>query len=485
MTLVLVVGLLIGLNAASYVKVEKTRDSELTPDRSTFNAGPTGTRALYDFLHESGYPVMRWRESPDTLLDVAGSKPATLIIVGETVAPISNDEAATLLRWVRRGGRLVIIDRTPDRRLLPAAGQWTVSSHVSQYPFDVDPNDFEQMTAGVKTISPIQPTPLSREVNSILPSRFATSLQVSVTPKSSAKPKPSPPRKGLFGQRHEDQESEEPTASDSPLESDEDEETPPPPPRRSGGGYGPVDDSAVPSISTAPVVHFAGEGGALLVDYPQGKGRLVVLADPYIVANNGLSRADNLQLAINIVGSNGGLIAFDEFHQGHATTHNALIQYFAGTPVVAISLQLGLLALLIIWSRGRRFARALPLPHVDRRSSLEFVASMAELQQRARAYDLALENIYGRVRRVLVRQAGVGNNSPRTEIAKRVASRSHVPPGELESLMRNCEDVINGAPTSSRRSLDLARRLRRIEAALGLRMRAREEKQATGMKTDL
>ena len=103
---------------------------------------------------------------------------------------------------------------------------------------------------------------------------------------------------------------------------------------------------------------------------------------------------------------------------------------------------------------------------------------MAELQQRAHAYDLALENIYARVRRVLVRHAGANNHSPRVEIARRVAARSSLKEQELESLMRNCEDVINGAPTNARRSLDLARRLRNIEAALGLRMRAREAKQA-------
>jgi len=35
-----------------------------------------------------------------------------------------------------------------------------------------------------------------------------------------------------------------------------------------------------------------------------------------------------------------------------------------------------------------QFARPLPLPRVDRRSTLEFVASMAELQERAQAFDL-------------------------------------------------------------------------------------------------
>src|SRR5205807_8740398 len=153
-----------------------------------------------------------------------------------------------------------------------------------------------------------------------------------------------------------------------------------------------------------------------LLDYAYGKGSVVILSDPFIVANNGVGRADNLLLGTNVVAGRGGLIAFDEFHQGRATTHNALFQYFAGTPVLAICAQLGLIGLAIVWSRGTRFARPLPLPQVDRRSSLEFVASMAELQQRAKAHDLALENIYTRVRRVLVRYAGLSQTASRAQI---------------------------------------------------------------------
>jgi len=231
-------------------------------------------------------------------------------------------------------------------------------------------------------------------------------------------------------------------------------------------------------VSPAPVVHFEEERGALLVDYPHGQGRIVLLSDPFIVANNGVSRADNLQLAINVVAGYGGLVAFDEFHQGHAATHNALIQYFQGTPVIALCGQLALIGLAIVWSRGRRFARPLPLPQIDRRSSLEFVASMAELQQRAKAHDLALENIYGRVRRSLVRHAGLNNSSPRAEIAARVAARSGLSRPELESLMRKCEETINGAPTNGKETLRLVRRLRQIESRLGLGTRARDARQA-------
>src|SRR5207237_1984697 len=139
----------------------------------------------------------------------------------------------------------------------------------------------------------------------------------------------------------------------------------------------------------------------------------------------------------------GGVIAFDEFHQGRGSTHNALIRYFDGTPVLALCAQLMLIAVAIVWSRGTRFGRPLPLPQVDRRSSLEFVASMAELQQRAKAHDLALENIYTRVRRVLVRYAGLSQTASRAQIATRVAARAHLNQTQLESLMRNCEETIN------------------------------------------
>jgi hypothetical protein len=145
-----------------------------------------------------------------------------------------------------------------------------------------------------------------------------------------------------------------------------------------------------------------------------------------------------------------------------------------------------LIVLVVLWTRGRRFARPLPIERVDRRSSLEFVASMAELQQRARAYDLAIENIYTRLRRVLVRYAGLSHNSPRSEIAARVAARSEKLNGaQLEALMHECEEVINGTPLDKRKSLELVRRLREVERALGLRMRSRATRQASeGLKTD-
>jgi hypothetical protein len=454
-TIVVALAVLIAINSAAYVTEEEQPDSELSPNRSSYNARATGTRALYDFLSESGYKVMRWREAPERLLGTEGQRVKTFVIIGNTPVAVEEKEAESLLLWVERGGRLVIIDRRVENHLLPPSEEWTITTELLNYPFGVDPAKPEQMTEGVKLLRPIQPTLLTHDVESVMPSKFFSAIKFSAASKDAKK------------KTGEEQASgSDEGGYDEPLPADE------------SGANSPnnAGNSATPA-SPAPVVHLTSSNAtALLVDYPHGEGRIVVLSDPFIVANGGIGLNDNLQLAINLLVSD-GMIAFDEFHQGRGTTRNAFASYFAGTPVLAICGQIVLLILLMIWTRGRRFARPLPLPRVDRRSSLEFVASMAELQQRSRAFDLAIENIYSRTRRVLARYAGVDYNSPRSEIAARVASRSTLNAHQLETLMRQSEEAINGGPISERQTIHLVKRLREVEGALGLRMRSREVKQ--------
>jgi hypothetical protein len=457
-TIVLAVGILIVINSVAYVTEEEKQDSELAPNRSTYNSGVTGTRALHDFLNESGYAVMRWREPPERLLGLTGEKVQTFVIIGRPRVSIDAEEAKSLLLWVERGGRMVIIDRRPEDFLLPRSGEWKVTTEMLEFPVAFDPAQSEQMTGGVKPVQPAQPTLLTRQVETVMPSRFFSAIKFFALSKEDQKKadQESSKNEGVNG------DEEFPAGFDEPPDSDNAKVTT----TNSGAG-----------VSPAPVVHLATSKAPLLVDYYHGKGRIILLSDPFIVANVGIGLKDNLQLAINLLSNSDGLIAFDEFHQGHGATHNAFVGYFAGTPVLAIFGQIILLILLMVWTRGRRFARALPLPQIDRRSSLEFVASMAELQQRARAYDLAIENIYSRTRRVLARYAGVDYNSPRKVIAERIASRSTINAHQLETLMRQSEEAINGSEISERQSIQLVKRLREVETTLGLRMRSREVKQ--------
>jgi hypothetical protein len=445
-TVVVIIGLLVILNSIARLKKEKDQDFETTPNRSTYHSGPTGLRALHDFLNESGYKVIRWREASRKLMGDSGKLVTTFVVVGQTQIPLSDDDGNSLRDWVAAGGRLVLIDRKLHN-LAPESMGWTISASPLEMPtIEVDPASSSQMTNGVTALQPVQPTVLTSSVQSVLPSRFAARLRV-VPPGEEVSSDDSSPPAGI----QSGHDAEEPGDQLAPAST---------------------------TFSASPVVHIADSKGALLVDFSYGLGRVVILSDPYIVTNSGIKLNDNLQLAINTIAGRDGVIAFDEYHQGRGITENAFAAYFAGTPVLALAAQIFLLVLVILWTNARRFGRPLPLPQVDRRSSLEFVASMAELQERSRAFDLAIENIYTRTRRVLARYAGLDYNSSRSEIAVRVAERSSIEEKKLETLMRQCEEAINGAPITARQSIDLVRRLRDVERRLGLLTRQRDTRQA-------
>ncbi len=462
-SLLLIFGALVGLNAASYAPTETAPDDEARPNRSTFNAGATGARAFYDFLRETNRPVTRWQEKPAALLAKNKNQPKTFVIIGEPPREFAKKELNDLLMWTAQGGRLVIISRRPKIELLPVSGGWQPEI-VRVNPAEIagDPANVNQMTKDVIAAKPVQPSVLTSSVNSVLPSKFATAVN--------------------FKQTVTTVETQTVTTikedTDAETADDEggffDEAAPPPPaakplPTIVGSKTEPENYSMF-----APVAHVRSQDRTILADYGYGAGRIVVLTDPYIVSNGGIEQVDNLRLATNIVASGNGIIAFDEYHQGYGAGGNSLLNFFAGTPLPAIAAQFVLLAMFVIYTKGRRFARALPLPNPDRRSKLEYVGAMAELQRRTKAFDLALENIYGRTRRELARFVGVDNLSTDAEtLAGRVAERSKLKKDDLTDLFQACEDVIHGGQTSGRNALSLVARLREIEHELGFKKAAK------------
>ena len=144
LSIVLLVAVLAALNAASYVRVEREAETELLPDRSTLNSGGTGTRALFEYLRESGADAVRWRQPMSAL--AGPERPASLVIVGPTSRVIENGEAVSIIGWVSAGGRLVLIDREPSPLLLPRVGRWRVYAQTVESPgTDSDPYDAERL----------------------------------------------------------------------------------------------------------------------------------------------------------------------------------------------------------------------------------------------------------------------------------------------------------------------------------------------------
>jgi hypothetical protein len=221
--------------------------------------------------------------------------------------------------------------------------------------------------------------------------------------------------------------------------------------------------------------HIGDQGGAILADAKVGEGRVIVLTDPYVVANNGISEKDNLQLALNLLeGRPEGKIAFDEFHHGYGAARGigraagGVIDYFRGTPVLWMMAQGALIALLVVYSRGRRFARPLEPRRERRTTNLEFVSSMANIMRLARASDLAMQSIYSRFRAELCRYCGLPVKSDNPRLALAVVARADLDQAELIELLSRCEEIAGGRPATDAELLEITSRIRDIQSRLNL-----------------
>jgi hypothetical protein len=440
-TVVLVLIVLIALNTAGTITLDRPPEDEFSPLRSSYNTGPTGTRAIYQLLEESGYDVARWRESYKEL-NRAGSqaKGASLIVIGPfpSDAQIEEQEARELQKWIANGGKLLVISRSPQ-------AQFQDEYLHAELPPPPKPDKGDEKNAtAVEEKSDLliaQPTALTRDVRGLVLSKWAARLLFYPTAAQTTKEKA--------------------------LESDDEPSSPPDVP----GTVAPAAQS-LGDLST-PVVHLGDSKGAVLAEFEYGAGRILFLSDPFVVANNGIARGANLNLALNLMDALGGekqRIFFDEYHHGYRSQGNALMNYFRGTPVPWMFAQLLFVAVLIAYSYGKRFARPLPMPQADRHSPLEFVSSMASLQQSAQARDLALENIYPRFKTRLCRTLGLPATATPNVIIARLKRRVQNTESETELLrvFSESERALQGERLDDQHLIELVAAMRRIAAQLKL-----------------
>jgi hypothetical protein len=225
--------------------------------------------------------------------------------------------------------------------------------------------------------------------------------------------------------------------------------------------------------SKSTTYHLGDSSGGVLADARLGRGRVLMLTEPYVIANNGIAEADNLFLAINLLADRPpGSIAFDEFHHGYGSsglldqTSGGVISYFRGTPIPWMMAQGLLIVTLAIYARGRRFGRPLPVKREARTTNLEFVSSMANIARLARASDLAMQNIYSEFRRKLCRYVSLPTRVETPRLAAAVARRGRLEESHLRRLLMKCEMVSRGQQVSDSELLGLVTRVREVEAIL-------------------
>lgn len=148
--------------------------------------------------------------------------------------------------------------------------------------------------------------------------------------------------------------------------------------------------------------------GPTLVGMQEGRGYVYLTTAPYPFTNAGLQEAGSAPLMLNLLARvpQGGTILFDEYHHGFRTPptlRRVAVQQGWGWP----ALYAILVCALYIVLTGRRFGRPVPLKaDVTRRSSAEYIQSLAMLFQRAGKQDYILQHYRRELKRRLARPYG-------------------------------------------------------------------------------
>jgi len=152
--------------------------------------------------------------------------------------------------------------------------------------------------------------------------------------------------------------------------------------------------SGIDSKKPEAIVHSRDAFGNLIVVLEEGKGRVIMVANPSLFSNLHLREGDHARLALDLLLTHlgEGQLLIDEYHHGYGRV-SSVAAYVFQSEAFAPLLQVMFLVLVLWAAAGRRFGPARPLRKETERSSMEYVRAMAELFHRVKARRLAFESI--------------------------------------------------------------------------------------------
>ena len=210
--------------------------------------------------------------------------------------------------------------------------------------------------------------------------------------------------------------------------------------------------------AVVPLV-VSGDGTAHALWVPHGRGQVLLFSSPSLIDNQFLLAGDNLALLLDLLRDlpEGGTVFFDEYHHGYSSEF--AMRDFLTLPVVKFaSLQLALVAALVLYSQARRFGEPVPLVHETRRSVMEYAVALGDLYQRAETQLETLAYLYQHVRQELIDRQGLGSTATATEIGARLGARPELRHA-WEELANDCEQRLESRRLARREFTQLARRI--------------------------
>lgn len=349
-----------------------TRDETFSTRPTTYSSGPGGALALLRWAEALGYDAQRLEF---TAFELDAQSDALLIL--NPSVPINRTEAGRVLDWVDAGGTLILVD---DRaRLLRARNELLPLLEVDILPYEGGPGEGNNIERAA-VLQPALDGPPVQEA------RVRTS-RVVVTERNDIV--------RLVGLR-----------------------------------AAPVGHTSAPAEATggepgaATALDAAAPEPATLIGVRQGLGYIYLSSASFPFTNAGLEEEENAALVLNLLRSvpEGGRILFDEYHHGYFTPPSLRSVVLENAWGWALLYGIGILGLYLVLT-GRRFGAAVPLhEEVVRRSSTEYIESMADLFQRSGKRGFILRHYYTALKRRLARPHGI---NPGVDDATLAAELAH------------------------------------------------------------
>jgi hypothetical protein len=189
-----------------------------------------------------------------------------------------------------------------------------------------------------------------------------------------------------------------------------------------------------------------------------GIGRVIVLADPLVLCNGYLEKADNGAFLGDVLGQApaGSTVTFDEYHHG-VTFSDFAPQSWVTTPWGAALLWLLIAVFVGLVLRGRRFGPLVEQPAELARSEAEWSTAVGQLLRRSSARSVTLGLLATATERAVAARTGL-SVQPRERFWNALWMRAPAIAAELAEV----ENGLHAASAGERSLLDAARRLHRI-----------------------
>jgi hypothetical protein len=220
-----------------------------------------------------------------------------------------------------------------------------------------------------------------------------------------------------------------------------------------------------------------------VVEYDEHAGHVVWWAGSTPIENESISRANNLDLFLNAIGSREGhRFYWDESLHGETKTQWFYARGAAFSMLIYGTIGLALLTVLS-FSRRRGPVRDVPLP--ARSTPTEFVEALGSLYGKAGAAATAVQLAYDRFRRRVSALCGVrGMQMSARELADALRTRFPAASAALESDLAECESACNDDFLVPKKALALVQKLSQWgeffaeQAAPGAKLEAESHKMA-------